>query len=441
MDSSNPPSHTNKNRSSNEEIVKALVCKGIVLERYDKYAEEIAVYDEIIRRFGNDNSPFVREQVAEALVNKGLNLQRQDKYEEAIALYGSIVRRFGNDPSPGIRKQVIRALNSKGGVLSGGNKIEDAIAIYDEIVKCFGEDDTPGAREQVAEALCNKGMVLANQQGEFEEAIALFDEIIRRFGNDDSPGVREQVAQARYNKSDALAQQGKPDKNWEANLEAIVTAEDPIAQYFEYLGSFDSDDSTGEWKSVPELLNNKGTILNEEAIALYDEIDRRFGNIDPPDVRSQAALKLFNKSSALERRGKLEETLAVYDELDRRFGNDDLPYIRGLVALSLRYKGGILVKQGKVEEGIAVYDEIVRRFGNDDSPKEYPFVDYTSREVRGEVADALFDKRDILKKQGKVEEEIAVLYDIARRFCNDNVPWLREKAAEAQRLREELLQR
>jgi hypothetical protein len=49
------------------EEVKALFNKGFALEVQGKFVEAIAVYDEIDRRFGKDDTPVVREQVASDL--------------------------------------------------------------------------------------------------------------------------------------------------------------------------------------------------------------------------------------------------------------------------------------------------------------------------------------------------------------------------------------
>jgi hypothetical protein len=69
--------------------------------------EAIAVYDEIDRRFGQDDTYGVREEIARALLDKGLTLlERQGKSVEAIAVYDEIVRHFGKDDTPSVRKLV-----------------------------------------------------------------------------------------------------------------------------------------------------------------------------------------------------------------------------------------------------------------------------------------------------------------------------------------------
>jgi hypothetical protein len=51
----------------------------------------------------------VREQVASALVNKGVTLGQLKKPEDEIAVYEEVVRRFGEDDTPGVRDAVTLA--------------------------------------------------------------------------------------------------------------------------------------------------------------------------------------------------------------------------------------------------------------------------------------------------------------------------------------------
>ena len=267
-------------------IAQYLFAKGVTLGALGKSEEAIAVYDEIDRRFGKDESPGVREQVAGGLFNKGATLGALGKSEEAIAVYDEIDRRFGKDESPGVRERVAMGLFNKGGRLGALGKSDEAIAVYDEIDRRFGKDESPGVRERVAKGLFNKGVRLG-VLGKSDEAIAVYDEIDRRFGKDESPGVREKVAMGLVNKGAALGALGKSD----------------------------------------------------EAIAVYDEIDRRFGKDESPGVRAQVAKGLVNKGAALGALGKSEEAIAVYDEIDRRFGKDESPGVREQVAIALNGLG------------------------------------------------------------------------------------------------------
>ncbi|MGH4017726.1 MAG: trypsin-like peptidase domain-containing protein [Pseudonocardiaceae bacterium] len=84
----------------------ALVNVGVLLGQLDRSEEELAVYDQVVDRFGQDPAPALREQVAKALFSKGYRLWQLDRSEEAVAVYDQVLDRFGQDPAPALREQV-----------------------------------------------------------------------------------------------------------------------------------------------------------------------------------------------------------------------------------------------------------------------------------------------------------------------------------------------
>ena len=210
-----------------------LFAQGVTLGILDQLEEAVSVYDELDRRFGNDESPGAREQVARGLLFKGVTLGKLGKLEEEIAAYDELDRRFGQDKSPEVREQVTRGLLSKGATLCKLDKSEEEIAVYDEMDRRFGNDETLGVRVQVAGGLFNKGVTLGALH-KSEKAIAVYDAVDERFGKDESPDLRKQVAKGLFNKGATL---GRLDKS-------------------------------------------------EEAIAVYDEMDRRFGKDESPGLCS-----------------------------------------------------------------------------------------------------------------------------------------------------------
>jgi tetratricopeptide (TPR) repeat protein len=70
-------------------------------------------YDELVNRFGEDDTPAVREKVATGLINKGVALGNLERHEDALNAYDELVNRFGEDDTPAVREQVLDALNLK----------------------------------------------------------------------------------------------------------------------------------------------------------------------------------------------------------------------------------------------------------------------------------------------------------------------------------------
>jgi tetratricopeptide (TPR) repeat protein len=176
-------------------LARSLYNKGVTLGMLNRSEDEIAAYDEVVRRFGDDTEPALREQVAKALYNKGFRLGALNRSEDAITAYDEVVRRFGDDTEPALREQVAKALYNKGARLGALNRSGDEIAAYDEVVRRFGDATEPALREQVAKALLNRGARLG-ALNRSEDAIAAYDEVMRRFGDATEPALREQVEKA-----------------------------------------------------------------------------------------------------------------------------------------------------------------------------------------------------------------------------------------------------
>ncbi|MDR1661562.1 MAG: tetratricopeptide repeat protein [Azoarcus sp.] len=174
----------------------------------------IAAYDEIDRRFAEDRDAGFRQRAVRALFAKGALLGKQGAGEEtdsawpaamsgraagdsaaAIVVYDDIVRRFGRDGDPAIRNAVGRTLLKKSEALRLAGDNPGTIAVYADIVERFGKDETPLSRVLVATALFRKGLA-HGRQDEIEAANASFDEINRRFGLDADPKLQKIAGQA-----------------------------------------------------------------------------------------------------------------------------------------------------------------------------------------------------------------------------------------------------
>jgi preprotein translocase subunit SecA len=90
-------------------VAKALVNKGITLGDLNRSEDEISVYDEVLRRFGDATEPAMREQVARALLYKGFRLGDLNRSEDEISVYDEVVRRFGNATEPAVRELMAKA--------------------------------------------------------------------------------------------------------------------------------------------------------------------------------------------------------------------------------------------------------------------------------------------------------------------------------------------
>ncbi len=199
--------------------------------------------------------------------------------------------------------------------------------------------------------------------------------------------------------------------------------EEAIAAYDEVLRRFGDSSESALKEPVAKALVNKGAVLGdsgkqEEAIAAYDEVLRRFGDSSESALKESVSRALFNKGVALGKGGKQEEAIAAYDEVLRRFGDSSESALKETVARALVNKGGGLVRRGKQEEAIAAYDEVLRRFG-----------DSSESALKEPVAKALVNKGAVLGDSGKQEEAIAAYDEVLRRFGDSSEAVLKEHVA------------
>ena len=106
----------------------------------------------------------------------------------------------------------------------------------------------------------------------------------------------------------------------------------------------------------------------DEALAVCDEVLRRFGNSDEPKVVEQVAVALVIKATVLGKLDRREEALGTCDEVLRRFDDGKVLLLPGQVARALVIKAAVLGDLNRADEALAVCDEVFDRFGSSDAP-------------------------------------------------------------------------
>ncbi|WP_157591864.1 tetratricopeptide repeat protein, partial [Solirubrobacter soli] len=176
-----------------EEVAMALVNKGVALGELNRLEEEVAVYDEVVDRFGDSSDVALQKQAAMAAFNKGVVLGDLNRPADQLDAYDDVVTRFGKESDLALRESVAQALLNRAAVLGTLNRHDDALVAYDVVVDRVGDATEPELREQAAMALANKGFEFG-RLGHFVEALATYGEVIDRFGEATEPELREQVA-------------------------------------------------------------------------------------------------------------------------------------------------------------------------------------------------------------------------------------------------------
>ena len=391
-------------------VAVALVSKGVRRGQLGETDAEIALYDEVVERFGDSDTPELQVPVAMALFNKGVRRGQLGETDAAIALYDEVVARFGDSDAPELQEQAAMALFNKGVTRGQLGETDAAIALYDEVVERFGDSDTPELQKQVAMALFNKG-VRRGQLGETDVEIALYDEVVERFGDSDTPELQVPVAKALFNKGVTRGQLGETDAE--------------IALYDEVVERFGDSDAPELQEQVAVALVSKGMRRGqlgeaEAVIALCDEVVERFGDSDAPELQKQVAMALVGKGVTRGQLGEAEAEIALYDEVVERFGDSDAPELQVPVAMALVSKGVTRGQLGEAEAEIALYDEVVERFGDSDAP-----------ELQVPVAKALVSKGVTRGQLGETDVAIALYDEVVECFGDSDTPGLQKQVAMA----------
>jgi tetratricopeptide (TPR) repeat protein len=244
------------------ELAEALKHQAVRAADLGQPGRAVALYDELVARFGTSAHPALRMAVAEALTEKGVKLGRLGRPREELSSYQQVVTRFGSDPDPALRAQAAKALVNRAVTLEQLNRSEKALEAYDEILTRFGQDADPAMAEPVARAMLLKGVILS-QTGRPEAALDVYAGVVTRFSEHSDPGARREAARALINTGASMAVLGRID----------------------------------------------------EELAAYDQVVAHFGEDPDPAPRSRAAAALLRKAATLRRVGKPRAAVAAYDDV------------------------------------------------------------------------------------------------------------------------------
>ncbi len=147
-----------------DDFAFACFTEAYALVQLNRTEEAVAVYDDVIKRFGDSKESALQDQVAKALVSKGFALGRLGRSEEEIAVYNNVIKRFGDSKELALQEGVAMALVNKGASLGQLNRSEEAIAAADEVIKRYGDSTEPELQGVVGRARKLKALIQGLQK-------------------------------------------------------------------------------------------------------------------------------------------------------------------------------------------------------------------------------------------------------------------------------------
>lgn len=292
--------------------------------------------------------------VAGELLAIGAWLAKSEEAERSIGYCDELIRRFKSTLIPEVQVLVVKAFFNRAAAKQNAGDLEAAITGFNEVVTRFGGSNDTDIQECVSAALLNRGY-LQGRLGDPKAAIASYDTATRLFGDSPWSPLRACVAKVLLNKGSTLAALESPESM-------------------------------------------------DMAIAIWDDLVRRFGNDSDPDVQVEVAGALIKKASVEMTMSRGEAAVAVCDEIVRRCRASDRLGLRQGMAMALELKAMSLNRMERGNEALEVCDLLVRDFGSIAGQRGIPV---TWR--------AMGSRIHALVLQG--EESVAVR--VFQRMCND----------------------
>ena len=377
------------------QVAMELINKGVMKDIAESDAA-IAIYDEVVERFGTSDLPQVRGQVARALLYKGHRLSRRRDAKAAIATFGCVSERFRNNAEPEVVAWSATALYNRGALLMQEGDSDEATATFGEVIERFSASSLPCVQVEVASAVRCLG-ILCDERDELEAALDAFDAVVHRFGASDVSELQVQVAAALFSKGFAHARRGasvaavgafesvtvllqpggvpatEPDvlatfhrgNGSDARVDVHVAA---ITAYDAMVVHFDDSQTTELQITVASQLAKLGITLAQAgelaaAIDVFGAVVERFRASHAPEVQVHVATALFNTGVVQRQQGKTEHAVGAFAALVDAFGPRDLPDLRQAVASALLNMGDMQIDIGRTIDGSRSVSELDRRVG------------------------------------------------------------------------------
>lgn len=280
-------------------------------EAMSSFAEIAAICDGFDGGGAQGLAARVRQDHATVLAMKSAIVLQQGKADEALAACDEITERFGADDNPGVRSGVTRCLLARAAVLRHLGRSQDEIGVYDEILAAYRKDRS--LHDVALNAWSGQAGLLV-QSGRFADAVRAGHDLRREFRAD-----RELRIAATVLEIDGYRGLGQHKKAVQACAKVLALAgpgRDAASRY---------------WMALALRLKARSLWAlhpGDKAMAVWQEMDQRFGADPDLGVRREAAQALLDKGWELSQCGRFDDVAAAMDTIVARYGGDADPVLK-----------------------------------------------------------------------------------------------------------------
>ena len=212
-----------------ERLALRLANKVIWLVDTELFADAIAVSDEILGLFDQQDDPKILAEIGDLLVSAAARITSErhagrERYEQALKIYRVVTEgcRDSEDEALAIVKARAQygtgdALWRLGRYVQGANAMsqldemgEAALVVFDDVLDHNARTKAP--RSATCAAMVKKAAVLG-KLGRDDEALALVERAIKQFRRDRSPLAQAAVAAGRATRSELRARRSEPGRD------------------------------------------------------------------------------------------------------------------------------------------------------------------------------------------------------------------------------------
>ncbi|MDR1888509.1 MAG: hypothetical protein LBQ81_03880 [Zoogloeaceae bacterium] len=430
----------------NRWVAASLFKKGTELIRQGQYAKAIARFDELDRRFaGNDgaarggNEILLPDEWAFAgLNNKGVALSRQGRFAEALAVYDELIERGSKPPYSAEMMELREALHKSLGDQFDQRYIDEEM---------LGLNSNNAWRQGVVAAAAFNKALIFQQQGKQAEALAIYDAIdqrvrrkneeaeggeaanedssaydLKQYAEENNPLIWLQLIKAQLSKAEILEQQGKTeevDDVYAKTISLMGRQYHWIDGFYEALAANPAPFQELLVKAIlkwGEALGKQGRFALE-AVA-YESFGEALRWDDNLATRQTVFAALLKWAETARQREDEKRELRAHELLYQFFYRDEDPAIREQLVRVIIRMGDDFVR---AKESPLTLD--FKGFARDKNP--------ANREL---IASAFLKWAQAIRQQnGDAEDEIGLYQELYYYFSDDREPAIRAHVEQALR--------
>lgn len=258
---------------------RALLSRGLALSQHGQHEQALEAWDELIERF--DEDPDFLALSLSARERKAATLRQLERLDDALVLYDDVLLRAADDDTPALQRHTDVALSNKAFVLLLQNRLDEAIVVAQATV---GRLDDSEHRADLAIAVLNLAGALV-REGRLEEALDVYDDLVERLDANPSRDVLEHLIVAATNEVEVLGMLGRVEDADRVHAELLNRFGDDVPRALEQAAVRNQHDE-GAAAVVAGLLLKQAMVLfqldrDEEALMRVNDLLERFDEDSP----------------------------------------------------------------------------------------------------------------------------------------------------------------